>query len=330
MSIVDAFVISFRFLWNNKGKALLILAMAIVFVVLLFPLGDLNDFITAQIAKTSPVYFQFDNMHLNPITVRVTMDGVTLDTPQLSEVTAESVSFSPGFALLWGSPSGSAEANGIFKGNVDISVSPSKGKTKLEAHATKLSLKEIRESAGLPVAITGDLNLNSQVYVDTDFKEQPEGDATVIINKFEMPSGSISTQQMGSVALPQISFDKVELKGKLSNGKFQIESGKIGSSKNDFYGDVKGELAVTIKKVEHKFKDKDGKEIVDYSYPATFGEYSMQIDLKANADFIQRASLFMGILDSYKVPGTSNPTEYKLSIKAENLQGSGLQMAPIR
>ena len=77
---------------------------------------------------------------------------------------------------------------------------------------------------------------------------------------------------MGSVNIPQIKFDKVELKGKLSNGKFLIESGKLGSPKDDFYGDIKGELGLTLLQVQ-------GQVVPQ------IGAYNISVDLKANTAF---------------------------------------------
>ena len=66
---MNGFVIFFRFLFSNYKRILLIFVLTLVFLILLFPLGDLNDLISSQVSKLTngQVYFQFDNMHLNPL-----------------------------------------------------------------------------------------------------------------------------------------------------------------------------------------------------------------------------------------------------------------------
>jgi type II secretion system protein N len=315
---MNAIVIFVRWIFSNIKKILLVLLLTVVFVVVLFPLGDLNDLISTQVSNMTQkqVYFQFDNMHLNPLTASLSLDNAVVDSPALSNLTIDSVSVSPALSNLYRKPGGTFEANGILKGDVRVEVSPSGDKSRIEITATNLSLKELRESASLPLAMSGNLNLSSQALADLTFAEQPEMDLNLLINNFEMPSGNVNLQQMGSIGLPMIQFDKVELKGKLAGGKFQIENGRLGSAKNEFYGDVKGEMSLTFRMENNRLIP-------------IFGPYSLSLDLKATPDFQQRATLFLGFLDGYKVPGSS-PANYKVTISAQNLMGEGLNIAPNR
>lgn len=315
---MNALVIFVRWILGNIKKIILVLFLTVVFVVLLFPLGDLNDLISSQVSNLTQkqVYFQFDNMHLNPFTAKVTLDNAVVDSAALSNLTIDSLSVSPSLSNLYRKPGGTLDATGFLKGEVHVDLSPSGSKSKVEISATNISLKELRETANLPLPISGNLNLTSQALADLTFAEQPEMDLNVLINNFEMPSGNINLQQMGAISVPLIQFDKVELKGKLSGGKFQIESGRLGSSKNEFYGDVRGDMSLNFRMENNRLIP-------------VFGSYALFLDLKATPDFQQRATLFLGFLDGYKVPGSS-PANYKVKISAQNLMGEGLNIAPNR
>ena len=102
--------------------------------------------------------------------------------------------------------------------------------------------------------------------------------------------------------LPEIKLALIELKGKLANGKFTIESGKIGSNKDEFYGDVKGDLGLTIQKL--------GGQIVP-----VIGAYNISLDMKANSAFKERAKFFLSFLDGYK-KDLPDGTQYKFKIQA--------------
>ena len=84
--MMNGIVIFFRFLLGNIKKIFLIVLLTIVFLFLLFPLSDLNDWASSQVSKLTQnkVYLQFDQLHLNPFTVTLGLDQVTIDTPQIS------------------------------------------------------------------------------------------------------------------------------------------------------------------------------------------------------------------------------------------------------
>ena len=315
---MNTLVIFVRWIFSNISKILLVLLLTVVFVVLLFPLGDLNDLISTQVSNLTQklVYFQFDNMRLNPLTTTLTIENATVDSPIVTNLNIDSISLSPALSNLWRKPGGTLTVNGILKGDVLVEVSPSGNKSKVELSASNFSLKELRETASLPLPMSGNLNVSSQGLADLTFTEQPEMDLSVVINNFEMPSGNINTQQMGALSVPMVQFDKVELKGKLSAGKFQIENGKLGSSRNEFYGDVRGEMSLS-------FRIENNRLI------PVFGPYSLSLDLKATPDFQQRATLFLSFLDGYKVPGSS-PANYKITISAQSILGDVPNFSPNR
>lgn len=323
--MMNSIVIFFRFLFSNFRKILLVLSLTFFFILLLFPLSDLNDLVTSQVLKLTgnKVFLQFDRLHLNPFTTTLGMDNVSIETPQISSLTSSHVKISPSItAAFQRKPGGTFTAEDFLKGDVEIHVSPGpsseKGtdKTKIEISAQNISLNEARQVAQLSLPLQGSLNLNSQAIIDLTFAEQPEGDVTLSINKFEIPSTSLSTEAMGSVNVPQIRFDKVELKGKLANEKFQIESGKLGSAKDDLYGDIKGEIGIKLVNVQGQIVPQ-------------LGVYNFTVDLKANSSFQQRGGLFLSFLDASKSMAGST-AQYKFRIQGDLAFGGPFQLTPMR
>ena len=147
--MMNGIVIFFRFLLGNIKKIFLIVLLTIVFLFLLFPLSDLNDWASSQVSKLTQnkVYLQFDQLHLNPFTVTLGLDQVTIDTPQISGLASNKVEVSPSIlALFKKKPGGTFRAEGLFKGDVEVLVSPAPStgttdKTKIEINAQNLSLK---------------------------------------------------------------------------------------------------------------------------------------------------------------------------------------------
>ena len=322
---MNGIVRSIRFLFKHKWKFFLTGTMTIWFLVALFPFNDLNDLVSAQVYRltNNNIFIQFDQLSFNPLTTSLTLDKVFVESPQFSTLTTDKLSMSPSIsALISRRPGGTVTAEGFLKGDVEIQMKPlpksTSGveKSKIDALGKNISLKDLREFAGLSLPIKGRLQFNTQTVADLTFVEQPESDISVTIQNFELPPSSISLADMGRVNLPELKLATIELKGKLTGGKFSIETGKIGSNKDPFYGDVKGDLGIT-------FQSTNGQVI------PIFGAYSILIDLKANAVFKERAKFFLGFLDGYKTELGGGNSEYKFKVQA-NGAGMTPQITPLR
>lgn len=341
--MMNAIVLFFRFIFSHKWKFVLVAFSSLFFLIYLFPLSDLNDYISIQVAKltNNRIYVQFDAMSLNPFTTSLDLSKVVIETPQTSSLTSDQLSLSPSIsALISSKPGGTIKAHGFLKGDLTLHMSPlasnaasdSKAKTdpkgkksdttselksdkyKIEASAQNISLKEAKDIIGISMPIKGQLNFNTQATADLSFIEQPEMDITLQIQKFELPVSSVSLQDFGRINLPEIKLNQIELKGKLSNGKFQIETGKIGTSKDDFYGDIKGDMNIT-------FLNAGGQ------VTPQFGNYSLSLELKANTAFKERAKFFLNFLDGYKKE-QADGTTYKFKIQAD--AGMSPQFTPLQ
>lgn len=304
-------IIAIRFLFAQKYKLLLFIFLSCFFIFTLFPFSDLNDFISSKISELSGnrVFVQFEEMHLNPFTTSVQLNKVFVETQQIENLIIEKLSAAPSIIdLIKREPGGHLTAEGLFKGNMDV-VIKSAGKTEAGAQRSsinlvvdKFSLREMKNTLRLPVPLSGNLNLRSDVTADLALIEQPEGTVTLEIEKFEMPSSSLNIPDMGSVNLPELNFKKVELKGRMSNGKFTIESGKLGESTDDFSGTVKGEIGLTLQNL--------GGQVVPQ-----MGTYKLDLNLVAKPAFKDRAQFFLNFIDGYKVE-ESNQTRYKFTLES--------------
>lgn len=309
--MMNGIILSFRFLFANKWKIILTVWFSLIFIFILFPFNDLNDLISAQISKLTQnkVFVQFEEMHLNPFGPKISLNKIFVETGSMPAITTDELSVSPSiFSLISKQPEGTVTASGLFKGDLEIHLKSGPkseqgvARSKLDIQAKNLSIKDMREIAQVPLALRGTLNLNATALADLTLTEQPEAEMNLTIQKFEMPSGSISMADMGRVNVPEIKFTNVELKGKLSNGKFVIETGKLGTNKDELYGDIKGDLTLT-------FQNQNG-QVVPF-----VGGYNIDLNLKASAAFKERAKFFLTFLDGYKTE-LPDGTQYKFKIQA--------------
>lgn len=321
--MMNALVIFFRFLILNKWKIFLTVFMTIIFTIVFFPLGDFNDLISSQVSKLSgnKIFIQLEKMHINPLTTSISLEKVYLEAPQVSVLTADELKISPSISsLLTKKPGGTITAKGILKGEIEISMHPfdsskSVDKSKFEILINKLSLKEATQVANLNLPIKGELNLTSTAVSDLAMIEQPDVDISLTILKFELGSTSVPLQDFGQITLPEIKLGKIDLKGRLSNGKLVIESGKLGTTNDEFYGDIKGDLALT-------FQNLNGQII------PLIGNYSLALDLKATSVFKDKAKLFLSFLDGYRSE-SGNLSAYRFKMVSSQ-PGMPPQFTPLR
>lgn len=319
----------FRFLKNNFGKIILTLVLFVVFILVLFPFGDLSDFVSSRVSTMTgnQIYLQFDKLHLSPFTTSVTLDNVLLETKQIENFNIKNLTAVPSIlALISKKPGGHIVADGILSGRATIKVSPAgntgKGvdksdiaKSNLDVSLEKISLKDLRHSLSLGLPLSGELNLNSQSVVDLSFTEQPEGELNASIQKFEISSGPINIPEMGSLNLPEIKFTSIDLKTKFQAGKFVIESGKLGSPGDELYGTIKGDLNLVIQNINGQI------------FPVING-YNLSIDLLAKQNFVDRASFFLSFIDRFH-SADAGGTRYKFKLVSTSA-GMPPQMTPLQ
>jgi type II secretion system protein N len=304
------------------------------FFVLFFPLNDLGDLITTQVSNMSrnQVYFQFDGLKLSVLPPGLNMSNVFIETSQLSALKAKEVTVLPSISgMIKGRPYGHINAEGFLKGGLSLNVSAgSKGEKSaesavIELSAKKLSIKEVRTLLNLPFFMQGEINAESKATLFFTIKQEPEKapifsiedqpdmEMNITVSKFELPPTSVSLGGMGDITLPELKLKQVDLKGKLSNGVFTIEKGELGQVGDDLQMTLKGTMNVSL---QPSF---DGRIIPQ------LGAYNLDIDLKTQKSFQDKAGLFLSFIQSHqKAPG-----QYKFKV-ASPMWGAPPQITTLR
>ncbi len=311
--MMDLIIKTFRFIWSQKFKILFTLVFTLVFLFILFPFKDLNDFISGQVSRLTQnaVYLQFEDMHINPATAAISLDGVLVETSTIDGLNVNSISASPSLAALFKrQPGGKLVAEGIFGGNAQIKLTPLETlesgalKANLEVATENISLKNLRDTMKLSIPLSGSTNITANLTADMSFKEQPDGEVSVVIDNFEMPSTSLNTPNFGAVTLPEIKFKQVDVKGKFSNGKLIIENAKLGNPSDELSGTIKGDIAITIQNIGGQARP-------------MIGGYNFNVDLIAKPAFVQKAGFFLTLIDQFKKEEKGS-SRYRLKLQASS------------
>lgn len=309
--MMDMIIKTFRFVWAQKFKILFTFVFAIVFLFLLFPFKDLNDFVSGQVSALTQnsVYLQFEDMQINPLTTSISLDGVLVETSTIEGLNVNKISASPSIAALFKrQPGGKIVADGLFGGHAEMKLTPLEKlesgalKANLDITSDNISLKSLRDTLKISIPLSGSANINASVTADMSFKEQPDGDVSIVIDNFEMPGTSINSPNFGSIALPEIRFKQVDVKGKITGGKLVIENAKLGNPSDDLSGTLKGDIAIRI-------------ENVGGTARPMMGGYNFNIDLVAKPAFVQRASFFLSFIDQFKTEEKGS-SRYRLKLQA--------------
>lgn len=315
----------FRFLKNNFGQIFLTLSFFIIFTFILFPFGDLSDFISSKVSGLTgnQVYLQFDQLHINPLSPSIGLENVLLETKTIENLTIKNLTAAPSIlALISKKPGGVLTAEGFLAGKATIKVSPSSAKDKtdnpksnVELNLEKISLKDVRRTLNLSLPIAGQLNLTTQAVVDLAFAEQPDGDLNATIQKFELTGGNINLPDMGSLNLPEIKFSSIELKSKFQAGKWMIETMKLGQPADDLSGTVKGDVQFIIQNINGQMS------------PIVNG-YTLSVDLLAKQSFKDRASFFLSFISNFQSADPAG-TRYKFKLVSQG-PGAPPQMTALQ
>lgn len=309
-------------LWKSKLRILLSVVCTLLFSLLLFPFNDLSDLISGQVAAAThnAVYLQFEKLSLSLFPrVGAQAEQVYVESIFFPGLKVDELTVTPSLrAALSQKPLGHVSLKGLFKGDVEASIS-SGGTSergvelqRLDINAQKLSLQELRQIAQLPALMKGRMNIETSGTFDMTLTEQPELDLNLKIDQLEIPQTNLPLGDMGEVSLPELKLSAVELKGKLSSGRLTIENLKIGSkSSDDLQGSVKGNMILNLRGV-------GGAPIPE------FGAYTFEIDLQPSAGFQERAKFFLGLLAPYQQGN-------RIRMKVSGLRfGPAPSMTPLR
>lgn len=300
-------------LLNSKLKIFVMLVSLVFFLFALFPVNDLGDLVSTQVARVTgnKLFLQFEELKMSLFpTPGMKFEQVYVEAAGVPGVSAAEIKFAPSIGgLIAQKPYGSVSAKGLFKGDVQIHVKSGTRtdtgveRQKIEINAQKLSLQELRNVARLPVLLKGNLDFESTALVDLTFSEQPDMDVSLSISQFELPPANVMTP-MGPITMPDLKLSSVEIKGRLTGGRLIIESGQIGRENDELRGSITGNLDLRLI---------SNRGVIN----PVVGGYDFKIDLRAKRNFQDRAALFLSFIDSYKTT-TPDGSQYKFRVSAAN------------
>ena len=292
MSSLQPFFNLFRF---HKLKMLTFFALIVVFFVLLFPYKDLGDFVSAQVSETTQnqVFLQFDDMGFTVLPQPgLSFENVYLESVFTPSLKIGSLVVAPSIrGLLTFKPGVSIFAENFLNGDLSLST---RGGEKSKKDVTKqiiqlnidhLDLKQITALIDLPVSLHGSVDAESEVTMDPTFDEQPNGKVELKIKKFHLPPSSVPTP-IGPLNLPEIRISDLSLKGRLIGGELYIDNFRIGNSKDEINGSIKGKIQMRL--------SKRGVQVTP-----RFARYNITINLKTLPSLEKKASLLLSLVDGF-------------------------------
>lgn len=250
------------FLKNNLGKVFLLPFVALLWVPFIFPYGDLRAIVSTTGSRLlgEGTAIDFDNMSLGiGFPISFDFEGFEFVRPGLPLLAADRVTATPSLrALLSQKPGGKIEADGFYSGQVTASLSPGASikdspeqKHDITASVVGIQLgaltTALKRAGILNFIAHGDLASKATATIDPTFSDQPSADLNLSGTTISVPSISIPIPGMGPVQTPTLEFAKLDFKGKLQEGKLQIEEFTFGQTTDSLSGRVRGELGLGIK-----------------------------------------------------------------------------------
>jgi type II secretion system protein N len=256
------------FILRYKWHLIITLLLSLVLAIQLFPSGDLRDLVSEQISQHTGAYATFEELELNLLpqpgfraeNIHVEPQG----QPSLTAGSAEA-----GFSivsLLLGRIAAKVTLSELFKGSLEVDFS--EGEKLKSGHriqnlglsASGLNIDSLtdylRSGNLVPVALTGVLDLNTELKIDPNFETQPSGSLGAEVKAMTLPSQTLQIPfQLGNetqympVALPGLALGKVTMQARMSDGQIEIQELNFGGSGEGVAGKIRGKLGLSIRKI---------------------------------------------------------------------------------
>ncbi len=263
-------------LFKNKLKWLVFWIASFLFLLFMFPFGDLGDLVTSKVAEATNnnVIFQFDDMNF-ALPLSVNFKDISFQNKGSQAIKADSLKVTPSLlSLLKLKPGFTASAHQLFDGDLNISLA-SQGKSNdgnplqgIDINFDKINLKKVSSSipSKVPLQLQGLITGAITAAIDQTFKEAPESEFN--ITSPEVLLLPISFNQGGlQLELPRMQWSALKLKGRLINDELIIEDGVLGTTKDNLSLRFKGTMGL-------KFIAK-GKSIAP-----NFTSYDLRMDVQ--------------------------------------------------
>lgn len=317
---------------NHKMKFVILILFIGVFTVLFFPFSDLSDAITSEVsARTNnQVYLQFDELSLGfAPQLALKMENVLVEGASLPlEITLKNLWVAPSIlSLIKQQLGGKIKGEGLYEGDISLSVSKS---TKLQSpealwadlNYDNFNLKDLtkalQKTQGLPFTASGTGQMTATVDFDPTAKTQPDGLFELNLKNPQIPTFTIDNPQTGSIPLPAINMEKIILKGKIKDGKVIISDSALGTTKDDLFVKISGELNV---------QTSPGFQEVTVNF------YNLALDITMKDAFQMQMgktymSLFDGFFGKFKSSG-GNQSRYAFRVEGRGFRDPAPRYSPL-
>jgi len=302
-------------LFKNKFKWFVFWICTSLFLIFLFPFGDLGDLVTAKVSEATKnqVLFKFDDMKFGlPLSLNFT--DVQFQNKGSAPITTESFKITPSItSLLKLKPGFTAKASNIWDGNLDLSFG-SGGKSdsgvklqNLDVELKKISLAKLSGNipSKTPINLQGILSGTLTAALDQSFEEQPNSEFDFSSPKFELLPLSVNQGGM-SIELPRLSWSVLKLKGRLVGSELIIEDGILGNNKDNLSLKIKGKMGL-------KFT-KRGNNVAPL-----FTSYDLRMDIQTVGDVDPTLNLAFIPIDQFK-RSTPSGNRYLLRAQSRNMR----------
>ncbi len=246
---------------NNWGKVFFLPIVALLWIPFIFPYGDLRAVVSTTGSRLigEGTAIDFDTMALGlGFPISFDFEGFEFVRSGLPALSADRLTATPSLsALITQKPGGKIEADGFFDGQVQASLKPGASlkenaghKHDVTANVSGIQLAlvttALKRAGIIDFTAQGAIDSQATASIDPTFADQPAANLNLSGNTIAVPSISVPIPGMGPVQTPALQFAKLDFKGKLQEGKLQIEDFTFGQSTDSLSGRVRGELGLNV------------------------------------------------------------------------------------
>lgn len=301
----------FRF---HKFKIFFTLFMAVVSFFYIFPYDDLSEVVATKVAERTQnqVFLQFEHLgfQLFPYPA-LAVENVIVESSLFPAIQATRLSLAPSISgFLSFRPGFNAGIHNLWNGDVQVEMKTKKSSDEqggtthdLRLEFEKIDLSKTNDIVEVPLKLQGQLSSETLLTIDPTFATQPSGEMSMLFKELRFPSSAIPTQ-MGSVNIPGLSWNQIQIKGKLKGGKFEISQADLGSPNDLVNGNIRGDI-------EMRMDPRSGGGV-----NVNWGAYSLVVDLNISRKLDAELGPLLIFVDSYKTLG-GNSARYRFKIAGQ-------------
>jgi type II secretion system protein N len=284
----------------HKLKILITAVFTLIFLVLLFPYGDLGNLLTTTIYDGSgqQLYVHADDLQLsllpfpgvqaNKVAIEPGARGARFNPLSFDELEIRPL-LSALLALRAGA---SVDAKGVFGGSLDVSARTANAVWSADPGAltiSGLSVEDVSLASLLSYVLPGSgLKMSGKLFAESDeLKYDPNGkdgltgDLALALQGVSLPT-EIPVPGFGSLNIPPIKIAKANFATNMGKNKLAITTGNFGVDQDPLSGRILGEV--------------DVRQTPQGMLP---GAFNLCIELNVNQDFYNKlpkeySSLFEG------------------------------------